>query len=178
MYNVQPLGCPRAVVFWLRFAHLFASSCTRSIPLICASRYAATQRQKASHEPGLPAHLSQQVGRTVEPLSAVRYTTARQAWLRTPAIPLRIPQAPQFPFRSRRDGLEPRVPLEQERAEYRGGAGGGDKFWRRHLPDWLADPQSLSPRPRSRGPGWRGARCDGECRLPQPASSHFPQNAW
>ena len=61
-----------------------------AVSLICASRYAARERQKASHEPGLPAHRSQQVGRTVEPLSAVRYTTARQASLRTPATPLRI----------------------------------------------------------------------------------------
>jgi hypothetical protein len=98
------------------------------------------------HEPGLPAHLSQQVGRTETPGHGTVIPTAQPAYLHESAIPRGFPRR-RNPFSQRkRAGLEPRVPP---------GRSDGVRIWEvaRAGISWVGRAKSLmnkvSPHPRS-----------------------------
>jgi hypothetical protein len=99
----QPHGRPRAVIFWLRFAHLFASSYRPVLKRCCLASVAGTN----------PGYLRISANRWVVPWNPwTRDRYSHRAAGLSPRLgrPTRIFQAPQSLLQRKRDGLEPRVP--------------------------------------------------------------------
>jgi hypothetical protein len=102
--------------------------------VVPAGAWALPPRLCRRHEPGLPAHLSQQVGRTVTPGHGTVIPTAQPAYLRESAIPRGFPRRRNPLSQRKRAGLEPRVPPgRSDGGEDKGGEVGGDKFFIRPI---------------------------------------------